>query len=196
MRVIALFVVWLSVGMAWAGFVMPWAQIDWREPGAQSALGILSNQVGRVTAEVRRGAEYITGPLPSLQDIPKEVSGVEVPRLANRSDAKVALALVELLTNQRRDIGRKSYAVYLVPGLAALFAILLTLWGRARLIAPAIALACLAIAAGGSWKLLTTDTSHLLIAITIGPGLWLSMAAYAALALGALAHLTIPRRAH
>lgn len=196
MRRIVLLVTWASVAAIVVAFFLPWARIDLREPELlgkvrrtaeeQGLLGGLMGQVGKITVEVRRGAETVTGELPSLADIPKQVSGVQIPQMANQENAQVALALMELLTNTRQHVGLKSYAVYLLPGLAILCGALLTVLGRVRAAALGVAALCAVVAGAGFWKLLTTNTSTLFIAITIGPGLWLSLWGYVGLAAAAL----------
>ena len=185
--------VWVSVAAAIAGFFLPWAHIDLREPQLVKQLrqaspfgdtiGGLTKDLRRIAVKIRRGTETITGDLPSLADIPKHVSGADIPRLANQQNAQVAIALAELLTRSRQPIGQQSYAVYLVPGLALLCGLLLTFLHRVPAVAAATALLCATVAGAGFWKLLTTNTATLLVAITIGRGLWLSLWAYAALAL-------------
>ena len=190
-------VVWAGVAAAIVGFVLPWAQLDLTEPEiarqlrqsapGQELLGRLGKQLGRVTVEIHRGAETIAGPLPSLQDLPRHVSGIQIPAMVNQQQSQLALSVIELLLNTRYHAGPRSYAVYLVPGIALLCGLLITLAGRIRGVAFASAAVCAAIAAAGFWKLLTTNTRTLFIAITIGPGLWLSLWGYVATALGAAA---------
>ena len=191
--------VWISVAASVIGFVLPWATLDVKAahlpgqltqalPGAdlQALAGKLTSKIGRVTIQFKRGTETIAGELlPDLSTIPTSVSGLEIPQLVNRQDAKVAMAFAEMFTGQR-DLGAKSYAVYLLPGLALLGGALVTLAGRMRLVCVGIGGMCLAIAGVGFWKLLTIKTGTLLVAITIGPGLWLSLWAYVGLGLSAI----------
>ena len=198
LRVTAIIGVWLSVAAALKGFVEPWAHLDVKYRTVTGAVDQavqdtpleeltrqLTKGLSRVVVKVKRGAETITGELSDLSKVPEEVTGAQIPQWANRQDAKVVLALAEIVTGQRQ-LGAKSYAVYLVPGAALLFGILLTAAGRLRLLCGLIALLCLAAAGGGFWKLLTTDTNTLLVDITIGRGLWMSLWAYAGLGLCAL----------
>jgi hypothetical protein len=185
----------ISMAAAVAGFWLPWARIDLREPDViqqlrettplGGALDTLKQKVGRITVTVKRGAETLTGDLPGLADIPKTVSGAAIPRMVDQEQAKVAVALLELLTNTRQHVGLKRYAVYLVPGLALLGGVLVIGLGHRPPIAWGAALLCGGIAAVGFWKLLTTNTRTLFIAITIGQGLWLSLWAYVGLAVAA-----------
>ena len=188
-------VAWLSAGLAVCAFFMTWARIKLQEPDLvrqlrqtaqeQGLVDQLTKKIGRVAVQIRRGTETVTGELPSLSDIPRQVSGIQIPQMANQKNAQVVIALVELLTNTRQDIGFKSYAVYLVPALALLCAGLLTVLGRVPVVAIGVGVVCAGIAGAGFWKLLTTNTHTLFAAITIGQGLWLSLWAYVGLAVAA-----------
>ena len=204
-RRIALGLVWGSVALALVGFVLPWAHFQLQEPGAlkrvrdtaqgQQVLGDLTRGLGRITATIRHGAETVTGELPSLRDLPSHVSGFQVPQLANQESSQVGLAVFELLTGTRQDLGLKSYAVYLVPGLALVAGIVVTVFGRRRTAVLVTAALCLLIAGIGCWNLLTTNTEALGLKVTIGSGLWLSLWAYVGLALAAALLLLVrPRR--
>ena len=199
---------WASAILAVVAFFLPWAHIDVSEPELvhqvrrtvqeQGLMDTLSKKIGRVAVTVRRGAETFTGELPSLSDLPRQVSGIQIPQLANQQHSQVVIALVELFTNTRQHIGLKSYAVYLVPGLALLCGVVFTCWSRrAVAVSGGIALLCAGIAGAGFWKLLTTNTRTLFVAITIGRGLWLSLWAYVGLAAAAgLSLIARPRSAN
>ncbi len=188
-------VVWIGAGMAVVGFVQPWAHIDLREPGMvkqlrdvapmQDTIGGLMKDLGKITVKIKRGTETITGDLPSLADIPKQVSGLQIPQMANQDNAQVAIALMELFTWERQHLGAKSYAVYLLPGAALLSALLLMWLGGSAIAAFGTAGVCAGVAGFGFYKLLTINTQALFIAITIGRGLWLSLWGYVVMALAA-----------
>ncbi len=205
MKIACLVLAWVSVAATIEGFVLPWAMIEVREPGMvkqfrqatpfHDTVGGLTKDLGRIAVKIRRGAEVVTGELPSLADLPKQVSGAQIPQVANQEQAKLVTALVELLTNQRQGLGAKSYLVYLVPGLAVLFGLLLTgLGGRWPVVAMIIAVLCASLAAMGFLKLTTTNTRTLFIAITIGRGLWLSLWGYVGLAVAASGLSLLKRR--
>lgn len=188
LRVGLLGLAWLSVGAALVGFVLPWAMLEMKHvqgTALEELAGKLGQELGRVVVSVKRGAETVTGELPDLSQIADDVSGIQIPQLANRKDAKVVLALAEMLTGQR-ELGAKSYVVYLVPGLALLCGLLLTGAGRARTVCLLTAVLCFGIAGGGFWKLLTTKTDTLLVGIVIGQGLWMSLWAYVGLGVSAV----------
>lgn len=174
-RLVIFGVMWIGAAMAIIGFFLPWARLDAREPS-------VVKQLSRIAVTVRRGTEVVTGHLPSLSEIPRQISGFQIPQMANQEEAKVGVALVELMTNQREEIGIKSYAVYLLPGAAVLCAVALTIMVQPVAIAVASAILCATVAGVGFWKLLTVNTRTPFVAITIGLGLWLSLWAYVGLA--------------
>lgn len=186
-------VAWISTAAAVVGFVLPWATIHLDTPVARleeaarasGVLDRLAQGLGKVTVTIQRGTETVTGELPSLSDIPTQVSGAQIPQMVQGERAKVAIALFELFTQQRQRLGLKSYAVYVLPGLALVFGLLLTRFGDRRVVAMGVASGSAVIAGLGLWKLLTVNTDALFVAITIGPGLWLSMWAYIGLAIAA-----------
>jgi hypothetical protein len=190
---------WVGVVMALVGFVLPWAMLDVKSPKlpqqlqdaadatpVSDILSRLTKGVGRVVVQVKRGAETVTGELPDLQTMPHEVRGVDIPMLANRHDAQVLMSLAEMLTGQRQ-LGAKSYAVYVLPGLALACGIVLTIASGQRILALVLGLLCVAVAAGGYWKISTTPLDALLVAITIGQGMWLSLWGYALVGVSSLA---------
>lgn len=194
-RTLALLTAWLSVATAVGGFFLPWVRIELREPalvqqlrrsGAMSdLLGQLNDTLGRVVVQVRRGTDTITGDLSTLSEFPRQLSGAQIPQLANDERAKLVMVLAEIVTHKSQDMRLKSYAVYLLPGLALLFGVLLTGWGRFAPVAIGVALACLGIAGVGFWKLLTVQSDAIAASISSGPGLWISISAYLGLAFAA-----------
>ena len=186
--------IWLSVTAILGGFFLPWVVVELREPtlvqqmqrtgSAHELVGRLNDQLGRVVLQVRRGTETITGDLSSLAELPHKISGAQIPQLANDERAKLLMVVAEMVTHRSQDLDRKSYAVYLVPGIALLFGLLLTAWRMAP-VTGGIALASLALAVVGCWKLLTIKSDAIAASIGIGPGLWISLAAYLSLAFAA-----------
>jgi len=183
-----LILVWVSVAAVAAGFFLPWAHLDLQEPHER-----LPSGVDRIAVTIRRSGQTISGSLPDLAEIPRQVSGVQIPQIANQQNTQLAVALMELFTQQRQHIGAKSYAVYLLPGVALLCGLLISLQGHRRAVAVGVALLCAAMAGAGFWKLLTTDTETLFVAITIGQGLWLSLWGYVGLAVAAAIHSLVNR---
>lgn len=182
----------VGLGLAWAaaaiiGFFLPWASIDVSGSTLSRTLRQtrLTEELSNVSVKIKRSTGDITGRLPSLSSMPSTVSGAQIPQMANNKDAKLAMAVMEMLTGKQEYVGAKSYAVYALPGLALIGALVVTLIGAPW--APLAVAGVSAVTAGvGSFKLATAPTETLLVVAKIGPGLWLSMAAYAALAAAAL----------
>ena len=197
MRHVSLVVGWLGVVLVITAFFLPWVHIEVTEPTllkqvrqalpGESLLGDVTKRLSRVAVEIRRGAELIAGDVPSLSELPHTITGADIPRLANERKTKATMALLELLTRSPQHVGAKSQAVYLLPGLALLSGILLTLAGRRRAVALGIAGACCAIAGVGAWQLSTIQLPHEVVRVTIARGLPLSFAGYALLAASAAA---------
>jgi hypothetical protein len=198
LRALGLLGVWVSVAGSLVGFVRPWASIDLAHRGTlgvleeaagdtplQDLLSSLSKRVGKIVVSVKQGAETITGELPDLSSIPTVISGADIPRLANRQDAQVVLALAEMWTGQR-EFGAKSLLVYLVPGLAVLCGTLVTALRRVRVVCAVVGGLCAAVAGAAWWKLSSTPPETLVVAITIEQGLWMTCWSYAGLGLSSL----------
>lgn len=206
LRALGLLGVWVSVAASLVGFVRPWASIDLahrgtlgvleeaaREAPLQDLLGSLSKRVGKIVVSVKQGAETITGELPDLSSIPTVISGADIPRLGHRQDAQVVLALAEMWTGQR-ELGAKSLLAYLVPGLAVLCGVIVTVLRRARAVCAMVGGLCVAVAGTAWWKLSATPPETLVIAITIGPGLWITCFAYAGLGVASLGLAAVDAR--
>ena len=184
-------VVWACVATAVFAFFLPWAQLDFN-------MGSVEKDFTR-TAKRALGKSFKMKKAPKRAQkgtplIPTKVRGYQIPIMANRKNAKVAMQLVKMFTKKDDQIGLKSYAVYLLPGLAVLCGCVLSGWRRSRVALGAISVLCAAVVAGGLWVLLTTDTRKE-YAIVVGAGIWLSLAAYAGLAAIAARGLAGFRRA-
>ncbi|OGX29134.1 MAG: hypothetical protein A3B78_02840 [Omnitrophica WOR_2 bacterium RIFCSPHIGHO2_02_FULL_67_20] len=181
----ALIVAWLSVAASLAGFLLPWVTLDLRGAKLAALAGGGPHDIGRVTIQLRQGGETIAAALPEATEFPWQVRGIQIPWLVRQEQTRVAVALLERLTNTRQHAALKSGAVFLVPGAALLCGVLLTGWGRHPAVAGGVLLVCVAVAAGGAWKLLALDTSRSLIGVAIERGLWVSLGAYVGLAASA-----------
>ena len=203
MRRIVLVAVWISVAASVAGFMMPWVFIRsgtlsgqvgqvMQETGLDSLTKGFRGKVSKVTLQFKRGAQTIVGDLPDLSTLPGQVNGPGIPAFVNRTDNTVAIALAEMLSGQT-DISKKSYAVYLLPGLALLIGLLLTALSGAPPACWTLAALSAGVAGAGFWKLLTTHINSMAVTIVFGQGLWVSLWAYAGLAACAALLALIPR---
>jgi hypothetical protein len=174
-----------------AGFFLPWVALDVREGKTAKSLSAgarrgLSRTFKSVDAKGDKQPSWIRNKKKKFL-VPSRVSGYQVPGVANQENAKVVMALSEVFTRKQQRIGLKSYAVYFVPGLALLCGALLGAYGENSRVVAGVAAASAAVVIAGLWALLTTDTRKL-YAVSIGPGLWLSLAGYAVVAIAAGAH--------
>ena len=171
-----LLVAWAAVALTLVGFVLPWARIEIHEP---------SVRLGRIAVTLQRGSKTIRGDVPTNAGLPTQVSGWQIPQLANQEQARVATAMLEFLTKTRQHVGLKSYAVYLVPGVALLCGIGLTVCWRFSPLVWVIGSLCAAVAGAGWWSVLTTHPRTLFVAVTIERGVWCSLWGYVGLACAA-----------
>ena len=173
MSSVRLQLVWLSVAATIAGFFLPWARLDLVETKTEQQIASSFSRAVSKAFGTGKPKRWNSGYKPKRTSmIPTKVSGVQIPALSNREHAKVAMELVELFTKQKQNLGLKSYAVYVLPGLALLCGMFLSVHGKRQMVRVVIAMLCAAVAAAGCWKLLTTDT-RALFAIRTGEGLWL-----------------------
>ena len=179
--------VWGSVTAAIIGFYLPWAEL-WHESKVEKEFSARARSSLSKTFNLKPtpSRSWFGKPKPAPL-IPTKVSGAQIPVLANRKNVKVVMQLVKLFTKQTdQQTGPKSYAVYLAPGIALLCGVLVTIWGGTAPVAIGVGICCAALSAAGFWTLLTTNPKAA-YGIAIGPGLWLSLAAYGVLGLAALA---------
>ena len=166
---------WGSAVAALVGFLLPWARFAVKESHPR-----------RITLEVRQGGRTVSADLADWSRLPRVVRGIDIPTLARDPNTQVAAMAVELLTGRRQHAEAKSLAVYLAPGLAAIGALALTFAGHRRPVAIATAAFCALIAAWGAYKLTTIRTGLAAITVAAASGVWISVGAYAGLAVAAV----------
>lgn len=166
---------------ALAGFLLPWARLDFNfGSGLEKSISrSLKSSSRKAFGTGKRASKRAAKGTPA---IPTVVRGYQIPVLANRKNAKVAMQLVKLFTKKDEHAGLKSWLVYLVPGLAALSGWLLLTRPRDRAGAIAALAVCAAVAGGGFYVLATTDTRKE-FAVVVSEGLWISLIAHAGLAM-------------
>ena len=175
-------------------FCLPWVKIDMHKPiYTQATYGRTKTPTASKPAEGLFGRKMNTalssfgkGTKQAMHDVnlemPDHLSGRQIPRMANHEGAKTILLLVERFTKKQEHIGLKSYAVYLLPGLALLFGIALLMWGRVPLVGALIGVLCVAVAGGVARQLATVDLKMPVMHVSLLPGLWLSLTPYVGLA--------------
>ena len=177
---------WGCAAAVVVGFFLPWAQLDIgnSKVGKEVASSVRKSLGKTFKSGAAKEPSWIRKRPKGAPTIPTRVSGFQIPQMANRRNVKVAAQLVKLFTKTDEQVGLKSYAVYLLPGLALLCAWLLSVFGGVRVVACGVLVGCAVVAGAGFWNLLTTDTKAQ-FAMAIGPGLWLSLWAYVGLSVTA-----------
>lgn len=201
----ALAAAWIAVTVVVTGFVRPWIQIELRDAFgltklAESAagqplaglIGKLTERVGRVVVTIKQGTETITADLSDLATLPSTISGYTLPRVAHRSDVRLVLTVAQVTRQQSYD-PQHAYVVYVVPVLAVLLALLLTLARRNPLLCALLSLVAFGLAGYAAWRLSNAGTTQTLLTVRVGQGLWLSVAGYALLGAAGAVLATLDR---
>ena len=197
----------LSMAVAVLAFFLPWVRLEMRKspppraasskptkmttstkPHLESKPSHLSRSLDKAFAAFDRTTTSLAAH--AATQLPRRISGVQIPRMANHESTRTIMLLVERFEKKREHVGAKSYAVYLLPGLALLFGLLLVRFGRSRWLAGLVGVMCLAVAGVGAWKLLTTPLDTPVIAVHIDYGLWVALLAYVGLFGSAVAEIT------
>ncbi len=190
-------IVWCGVAAVVAGFFLPWVHLELipsktvRRPAPPKASKPPPSRSRTHMTDFDRAltdaGRQITFAIRDTVRVPKDITGVMIPKLANAEASNTAMQLGELFTHKREHIGAKSYAVYALPLLAVLVGLLLRTVGDRLPVSLLLAVCCLAVAGVGAWKLLTTHVQSMGMVVKFAIGLWASLAAYVVLAVGAVA---------
>ena len=144
----------------WAAFFCPWLRVESRPANdIKKAFGI------RGESEMVR------------------VSGYDIPEMANAKGSRVASAVGQLFSSDAKDVGKRSYRVWILPILASLLAVLTWLSVTRRRVALTIAVVGAAVFGLGTYKILAADLDGVLFVVHVASGLWLTLVAYLAMGL-------------
>ncbi len=181
-------VAWLSAALAVVAFFRPWISITISDVVAQGAsledfVKRVTDKVGPVSITIQHGQDTMTTQLSELSTMPTRLTGAQIPKVARRPDGQMLLTVIEDIRNDRELIA-KSWLVYVVPTLAVLCAVFLTLGYRWGQLTGSMAIACLGFAAAGLWKLHVTH-AQVTGNLHAEQGLWMSCWAYFGLGISA-----------
>lgn len=115
-----------------------------------------------------------------------KISGYQVPILANRSDSRFMVELIQLFNPGIKDADKKSWLIWVVPILAVIIALANVYFKQNKWFDLAIGIIGVAIFAVGTFKLLTTDLDKLVMSVRIMPGLWIVLLGYLCIGLACL----------
>ena len=181
-----------------ASFFAPWVRANVNV--TKVAKGLTSNASDKLQNSPFAGKfinqfNTATNAVGNLGDIEvkTQVSGYDIPTLINKKSSREAIAILQILAKDTKDLDRKSMLVYLLP-LFAILCIILAVVGLKNII-PVIAMAVIsgAIAIGGLYNLVTADLASLPVQVTIMNGLWQTMYGYLLICIISIAWLVIGR---
>jgi hypothetical protein len=114
-------------------------------------------------------------------EVKTTVSGYDIPTLVHKKSSRSALSLAQIFFKGAEGLEKKVMLLYLLPllGVACIFLTVLALTNKLFIIAPAVIGGV--IAAGGFYKLWTTNFSGEQYQIILLNGLWYTLYAYLAI---------------
>ena len=138
----------------------------------------------RVESPIAGGiSKLISG---TKQSALKEISGFQVPILANGPDAKFIISIIKLFNPEVTDADKKSWLIWGIPGLAVMLLLASLFLGKNKWVNLGIGILGILIFSVATYKIKTTNLDKLVLNIVIAPGLWLILWSYLAIGLTGL----------
>lgn len=119
----------------------------------------------------------------------RSISGYDVPVLANGPDARLIISIIKIFKPDVTDVGRKSYLVWTIPGLAALIFVLSIILAENKLANLIIGLAGGLIFMLAAYKISTVNLDKVVIAVRISSGIWMTIWGYLGMGLASALNL-------
>jgi len=137
-------------------FFLPWVSVD-------------SPAIGGIT-------KILTGKKQATIDA---ISAYDVPVLANSDESRFMMSVIKIFQPNIENADKKSYLIWAVPLLAIIiFLLSCVLLPGNRWLSLIFGIIGIAIFAFGYYKITTTDLDKLVLTITIGIGVWLTLWGY------------------
>jgi len=143
------------------GFFLPWVSVE-------------SEQAGWFT-------KVLSG---KSQEKIAAISGFQVPIMANSEESRLIITIAKIFNPGIEGVDKKSYAIWIMPLLAIIFALLVYFVGENKWVQLTIGVIGVLIFVVAVFKITTTDLDKAILRVRIGFGLWLILWSY--LAMGAL----------
>jgi hypothetical protein len=147
--------IFLLVVLIFVSFFLPWINV-----GSPLAGGISKVLTGKKQADFY------------------SISGFQVPILANGSESRLIISVIQLFNLGVKDADKKSWLIWAMPGLAVIMLMLLWLWGNNRWLLLVLGIMGVAIFGVATFKILTTNLDKLVLKVTIAYGLWALLTGY------------------
>ena len=167
MQAISKVIIFIIVGIIFIGFLLPWVSVE--SPAAGKISELLTGK--------KQGEFY-------------SISGFQVPILANSKESKLMISIIKLFNPGIKDADKKSWLIWLVPGLALLMLIALLVWGNNKWLQLAFGILGVVIFAGATFKILTTNLDKVILKVSISYGLWTLLVGYLLLGCVSLLNFT------
>ena len=145
----------ILVAVIFVSFFLPWISVE-------------SAAIGGVT-------KLLTG---KEQSVFTQVSGFQVPVLANSDESRFMITIIKLFQPGIKDADKKSYLIWGVPLLAVVLFLLSYFLKDNKWVALGIGIIGVAIFAGAVFKISTTNLDKLVMQVNIAYGLWLILIGY------------------
>jgi hypothetical protein len=142
-------------------FFLPWINVQ-------------SKAAGAVT-------EMLTG---KRQDRIDAISAYRIPVMANSEESRLMVNIIKIFNPKITNADKKSYLIWSVPILAVIILLLNLFMGTNKLVNLIIGIIGVAVFITAVYKIKTTDLDKLVLQVTLGAGLWLTLWSY--LGLGAI----------
>jgi len=139
-------------------FFLPWVSVQ-------------SEAVGTFT-------KILTGEKQAVID---EISGFRIPIMANGDDARLMLSIIKIFNPKVENADKKSYLVWVIPILAVVLLLGGVSLGKNKVFNLAMGIIGVVLFVAAMYKIQTTNLDKMVLKVSIGNGLWLSLYAYLAL---------------
>ena len=157
-------VIAILAAVIFVSFFLPWVSVQ-------------SAAAGKVT-------EMLTG---KRQDKIDAISAYSVPVMANSDESRLMISIIKIFNPKIQNADKKSYLIWSVPILAIIILILNLVIGGNKWLHLAVGIIGVVIFVFAVYKIKTTDLDKLVLQVTMGPGLWLTLWSY--LGIGAVSIL-------
>ena len=106
------------------------------------------------------------------------ISGFKVPILANSDESRLMISIVKIFNPNVKNVDKKSWLIWLVPGLAIVLFMLRRFFENNKWFYLAVGLLGTFIFGVAVFKITTTDLDKLILRVNIDFGLWLLLTGY------------------
>jgi hypothetical protein len=143
-------------------------------------VGVESAVTGGISKVLKKEAKPITA-----------ISGFRVPIMANGPESKLMITILKLFNPGVKDADKKSYLIWLVPGLSLILLAVIWFLASNKWANLAVGILGVALFAGATFKILTTDLDKAVVKVNIMYGMWLTLVGYLIIGILCLANFAL-----